>query len=82
MLRFSLVLMDDQAPQHRRPLSPFTASFPMYNSLSNGHSDFNASKTLIDQAVASTVGPNKFVVCIADTVHSWLAFQVRCIFTS
>ena len=78
MLRFSLVLIDDQAPQHRRPLSPFTASFPMYNSLSNGHSEnFNASKTLIDQAVASTVGPNKFVVCIADTVHSWLAFQVR-----
>lgn len=66
-LRFSLVLIDDQAPQVRRPLSPFSAVFHTLND--------KISK--IDHAVASTVGPNKYVVCVADTPHSWLAFQVR-----
>lgn len=66
-MRFSLALVDDMAPVLRRPLSPFSVSMQaMHDKL---HS--------IEQAVATTVGPNRFVVSIADTPNSWLAFQVR-----
>lgn len=66
-VRFSLVLVDDLAPVLRRPLSPFSASFQALQA---------HMASTIDQAVASTVGPNRFVITIADTPHSWLAFQV------
>jgi hypothetical protein len=66
-VRFSLVLVDDQAPTLRRPLSPFSTSVLALQ---------QHMASTIDQAVASTVGPNRFVVAISDTPHSWLAFQV------
>jgi hypothetical protein len=67
-VRFSLVLVDDQAPTLRRPLSPFSTSVLALQQ--------QQMASTIDQAVASTVGPNRFVVAISDTPHSWLAFQV------
>ena len=67
-VRFSLVLVDDRAPVLRRPLSPFSSSLLALR---------DRAQRSIEQAVASTVGPNRFVVSIADTPNSWLAFQVR-----
>lgn len=67
-VRFSLVLVDDLAPALRRPLSPFSAGEAALH---------ERMASTIHQAVASTVGPNRFVITIADTPHSWLAFQVR-----
>jgi hypothetical protein len=71
-VRFSLVLVDDQAPTLRRPLSPFSTSVLALQ---------QQMASTIDQAVASTVGPNRFVVAISDTPHSWLAFQVTSYFS-
>lgn len=66
-VKFSLVLVDDKAPLLRRPLSPFSASMQAMQSKMHA----------VEEAVASTVGPNRFVIAIADTPHSWLAFQVQ-----
>jgi hypothetical protein len=73
-LRFSLVLVDDAAPQQRRPLSPFSASLTSLLNLKAAMAA--AAQSSVDPAVASTTGPNKYTVCVTDTLNSWLAFQV------
>ena len=62
-LKFSLILIDDDAPMVHRPLTSFTATM-------------REAGDIIEPVIASSAGPNKYGVCITDNFSSWTAFQV------
>lgn len=64
------MLVDAAAAHQMRPLSPAHSSSSISQLQPAGESDSLA------MAVAETLGPNKFLVFVADTECSWVAFQV------